>query len=98
MSVRRCRQLLGADVIASDLEIECLRDQLYDVARVWIEEGMTVFASPSTELRETLSEDDRLEVEERAAVLEFDGGLSRSGAERAAVTAFRQEQKGEPQQ
>ena len=95
MSVRGCRALLGADVIASDLEIQRLRDQLYEIAQVWIEGGMTVFRSPSAELPETLSEDDRVEVEERAAVLEFDGGLSRSDAEGGAVAAFRRHQEGE---
>jgi hypothetical protein len=36
----------------------------------------------------TLPEEDRFEVEERAAIHEFDGGLDRDAAERAALLAF----------
>jgi hypothetical protein len=39
---------------------------------------------------ELLSEEDRYAVKERAAILEFDGGLSRDAAEQAALLLYRQ--------
>lgn len=89
LSVERCRALLSDDAIESDLDIELLRDQLYEIAQVWIDGGMPGLGSPSTEPQESLSDDDQIEVEERAAVQEFDGGLSRLDAEQAALVAFR---------
>jgi hypothetical protein len=35
-----------------------------------------------------LPEDERYEVEERAAIMEFDGGLDRDAAERAAFSQY----------
>ena len=35
-----------------------------------------------------LPEEDRFDVEERAAIMEFDGGLDRDNAERAAMSAY----------
>jgi hypothetical protein len=37
---------------------------------------------------EMLPEDERYEVEERAGIMEFDGGLDRDAAERAAMSAY----------
>ena len=37
-----------------------------------------------------LSEDDRILVEERASIIEFDGGLSRNDAERLAIAEMLQ--------
>ena len=91
--MRQCRALLGADAVESDSDIERLRDELYEVARVWIDGAMTMFEVPSAEPPAVLTEDDRIEVEERAAVLEFEGGLSRVEAERAALTGHMRQRR-----
>ena len=59
--------------------------------------GMSELGSPSTERQKSLSDDERIEIKERAAVLEFDGGLSRSDAEQAAFAAFRRHLRDEVQ-
>ena len=64
-----------------------LRGELYEIARVWIDEGLTVWRASLWELNEMLTEDDRVKLEERAAILEFYGGLTRSEAEQAAMTS-----------
>ncbi len=93
LSVQRCRDILGTAVGESDLAIEQLRDQFYAIARSWIDGGVKDFRSSSEGLA-LLSEEDRVEVEERAAVMELDGGLTRSEAEHAAVAAFIRQRKG----
>lgn len=66
--------------------MEALRDQMYVIARVIVElpatsecDGASMFAS--------LENDERIDVEERAAVMEFEGGLSRDQTERAAFAS-----------
>ena len=93
LSVQRCRDILGTAVGESDLAIEQLRDQFYAIARSWIDSGAKDFRSSSAVLA-SLSEEDRAEVEERAAVMELDGGLTRSEAEHAAVAAFIRQRTG----
>ena len=95
LSIQRCRTILGAGANKSDSEIEQLRDQLYTIARVWIDGGAKMVRSPSMEFLASLPKHDRCEIEERAAVMEFDGGLSRPEAERTAIAAFmRHQEKG----
>ena len=93
LSVRRCRDILGTAVGESDLAIEQLRDQFYAIARSWLDGGAKDFRSSSAVLA-SLSEEDRAEVEERAAVMELDGSLTRPEAEQAAVAAFIRQRKG----
>lgn len=40
----------------------------------------------------SLDPDARIDVEERAAIMEYDGGLSREAAEREALAAYQREQ------
>lgn len=51
---------------------------------------LTMFENKRAEQQEhdilsTLSDDERMEYEERAAIMEYDGGLSREEAERRAM-------------
>lgn len=86
LSVQRCRELLGASAPSSDEDIEELRSQLYAVAVVWLGQGARPLEPSTDSLLSALPEDDRVGVEERAAVLEYDGGVPRDLAERAAIT------------
>lgn len=85
LSIQQVRELLQSECLLSDCEIEQVRDQLYAIARVWIDGGLRALGGPSVEFSEMLAENERVEVEERAAILEFDGDLTRSEAERVAI-------------
>jgi len=64
-----------------------LRDQLYSVAGIVLTEyagSKGGFASAVG----ALTESERLQAEERAAIMEFDGGLSRDQAERLALNQY----------
>lgn len=71
----------------SDQQVEQVRDELYGVARVVVEayEARSKW-EPFSEAIAALPENERLEAEERAAIGEFDGKLSRDQAERLALT------------
>ncbi len=84
LSIQRCREILGADAPDSNEGIEALRDELYVVARVWLEAGSPRAALSA--LAQTTADPEALE--ERAAIMEFDGGLSRAEAERRVLAAF----------
>jgi len=93
LSVTNCREILGADSAKiSDAEMEALRDQLYYLATVTVNTlqsnrgSSNAFSNLRLSLKQCLA-DTCIEVEERAAVMEFDGKLSRDQAERAAIAA-----------
>ena len=95
LSVVQCRDILGASAPTVDAEVEQLRDALYMVAQVWIDGGAKSFRSPFAESVTGLSEDEWVDIEERVAVMEVDGGLTRAEAEQAVLAAFtRQREKG----
>jgi hypothetical protein len=74
----------------SDGQVEALRDQLYVLAGVLLDDARrkgAVGSSMNTALPLVPSEH-RPDVEERSAILEFDAGLSRDDAERAALTSY----------
>lgn len=82
LSLERCRELLSG-VELPDAAIEGTRDSLTALAEIMLDEFM---ARKSVN---TLGPDDvpqalREEFEERAAIREFEGGMSRDSAERAA--------------
>lgn len=78
LSVADCRRLVGPDCTITDDALVGLRDQVYALARVIV--GSTGALSPGEALTD---------IEERAAILEFDGKLSRASAERAALICVR---------
>lgn len=77
--------MLGASAPSADTKIEELRNQLYSIAAVWLDLGAEGEQEEGTALLNSLPEHQRAEVEERASIMEFDGGLDRDDAERAAV-------------
>lgn len=91
LSLTDCREILGADSAnISDAEMEALREQLYYLATVAIISLQANRGSSSSfsNLRPSLNQccaNTCMELEERAAVMEFDGKLSRDEAERAAI-------------
>ena len=92
LSTRRCREALGeSGRDLSDAEINALHDQL----RVLAGFALTVVESrldPEAVAREDAWEripaEDVAEVHERAAIMEFDGGLKRDEAERRAISRY----------
>lgn len=90
LSLQRCRGLLTGDARAdSDDQLEATRKQFYDfgrlVARAALQEQR--FAQATSRL----GEEERADVEERAAIMEFDGRLSRKQAERLALSPYRRQ-------
>jgi len=84
LTLKQCRRLLAAAGAAiSDQDIERLRDELYDLAEVTLEG----FRNGEEYRDETF--------EERAAIIEADGGLDRAEAERLArgERMFKRERK-----
>jgi len=91
LSVARCRTLLPTEAKDwSDAQVEALRDQLYVLAGALLDDaGRTEVAASSMKTALPLvPSDHRPALEERAAILEFDAGLSRDDAERAALTSY----------
>jgi len=99
LSLSRCRRLLGPGCQLSDVEVEQLRDELVGLARV-----IVGTLSPSGHRYGDVGPgnqdglildvahwpvEDRESLEERAAILEFDGGASRKSAERTAFALYR---------
>jgi hypothetical protein len=91
LSLARCRTLLPTEAKDwSDAQVEALRDQLYVLAGVLLDDARRTGAAGSsmnTALPLVPSEH-RPDLEERAAILEFDAGLSRDDAERTALTSY----------
>jgi hypothetical protein len=90
LSLPACRRLLGhAAEPLSDDELTRLRDQLYAVGRC----AVAVFVASASDTDEVtaldcLPAEAREEVEERAAIVQFDAKLPRGLASRAAVSAY----------
>jgi hypothetical protein len=89
LSVGKIRELLGESArTAEDCEVEALRAQLYELAQHIVDAAPRGAARDRAARVESwrLTPPDRLaEVHERAAIMEFDGGLSRDEAERRAM-------------
>ena len=83
LSLERCRKVLGSGTKLSDEDLATLRDQLYCFATLALEvrdsQKKSVLEGPDLESL------DREALEERAAIIEFDGNLSRDDAERNAL-------------
>jgi hypothetical protein len=86
VSIAECRRVLGDGRPLSDSEVEHLRDQLYELARTIVDLSRVPLNEPERVIAQ-LPDDQRADVEERAAIVEFDGGLTRRLAERRAFTA-----------
>lgn len=94
LSVKKCREILGHVSPESDADLELLRDQLYTLANASLEvfssqNGRSVKSpEPASSFTAEVSEDERYEVEERAAILEFDGGVDRAIAQKLALRCY----------
>ena len=93
LPISECRKLLGGAVSArlTDKEIEALRDSLDSLARVGLG-SIELYKRESSYENEALSELPeglRDEVEERAAIMQFDAGMTRGDAVRRALAAYR---------
>ena len=94
LSVKCCRELLGTEAgTLSDRDIETLREHLYELANLSVSlfvetQRQAKPASNVLDFKTALSSliDGEIDsIEERAAIVEFDGKLPRDEAERAAI-------------
>ena len=84
LSLDRCRTLLGPDCRLSDAQIERLRDQIRVMAEITMNVMMVPAATtPFCESVRLLPDAD--DAVERAAILEFDAGMSRGRAEKMTI-------------
>lgn len=88
LSLERCRQLLGDE--RADDDLERLRDSLYALADVVVagfhETRPSAPTNPFRRALRLVPDEDHEALEERAAICEYDGGLGRDDAERAALS------------
>lgn len=81
VSLRRIRELLGPACPETDLEIELLRDQLMLVANAAFDAALDKGLHMG-------DDEELLQIAERAAIMEFDGGIQRSKAENTAFQSW----------
>jgi hypothetical protein len=109
ISVARFRQLLHKDCDLSDEEIQTLRDLNLlsrEIVKQYLQERRNTAGENSTEsishkpsvgnfqaALQLVPEEERTILEERAAVMEFDGELSRDMAERSAIESMLSERR-----
>jgi hypothetical protein len=95
LSLDNCRTLLdGDDEELNDVDLADLRDQLYSLASLTVERFSKIECKPGTTFEDALEwfgESERETIEERAAVIEFEGKLDRQIAERSAISQAVQE-------
>lgn len=86
LSLQNCRKLLtGECEEVGDSELMLVRDQLYDLARLTLEQFVNRRASFNSVL-ESFGQSEKEVIEERAAIMEFEGNLEREAAERIAIS------------
>jgi len=89
ISLERCRKILGPNNRLSDESLATVREQLYCFAElslsVWDKRKAT--ESDALSLRQFCDSQESLEeLEERAAIIEFEGNRARDEAERLAIS------------
>ena len=88
LSLEKCRQILGNE--QADHDLERLRDALYGLAGVvvtgFLEQRIVIPAGQFKRALQLVPANERDALEERAAIREYDGGLERDDAERAALS------------
>ena len=89
LSLERCRKLLGPENSVPDEKLVTLRDQLYCFAELVLDlrdsRQKPDQAVDGAFEQIALSHEDPYALKERAAIIEFDGKLSRDEAERRAI-------------
>lgn len=102
LSLQQCRSLLGTDCNLTDAQVEQLRQELYALSEVAIgalqnqKLGPKSNSSGDPEICPMLSQIpdcERAQFEERAAILEYQGKLTRPEAERQAFGEWVQSKK-----
>ncbi len=96
LNLEKCRFLLGTNCELTDSEVEQLRQEMYGLADVAIQVFRTqkiddqarMAAKPGHSCLSEIPEADRCTVEERAAIVEFEGGLKKPDAERLAFAEW----------
>lgn len=93
LSLARCREILGTGNSVTDQQLAEVVRSMYKFAGVILDK---VSEKRLNTLTDTVawSESDRADFEERAAILEFDGGFSRDDAEHRARDCIRRRQTG----
>ncbi len=99
LSVQQCRKILGQHCDLSDSAIESFRNQLYGLADITIDLFLTKkrtgneLSLMQTGLHhiEELTNTDLEKREERSAIMEYDGKIPRTVAERIAAKNLRKE-------
>jgi hypothetical protein len=90
LSLENCRTLLDCDgEELNDVDLADLRDQLYSLASLTVERFSKIeFKQAATfdDALEWFGESERETIEERAAVIEFEGKFEREIAERSAIS------------
>jgi hypothetical protein len=89
LSLERCRKLLGPNKNVPDEKLVTLRDQLYCLAELMLDlrdSGQKVDLSVNGAFEQiAVSNEDPNVLKERAAIIEFDGKVSRDEAERRVI-------------
>ena len=90
ISLDRCRKLLGPENSVPDEKLVTLRDQLYCLAELFLDLrdiGQRLDKPVEGAFEQVAgSQQDPNVLKERAAIIEFDGGISREEAERQALS------------
>ena len=85
LSLEHCKKVLGCKVKLSNQELATVREQLY----LWASLTLDAWDSRKTSNFDTAKRlmGDPIAVEERAAIIEYEGNLSQDEAERSANRA-----------
>jgi hypothetical protein len=91
LSLDRCRTLLGCGRSQSDEEVARIRDAVYAIARVIVvriseSQGRSRSDDEFERGLDLLTDSEKHDARERAAIVEYEAGLPREAAERHALT------------
>jgi len=87
LSIEQCRKVLGPACELTDSALESFRDQLYGLADIGIDLFLGLPRDRQAHLQRVgkMTDKEQEAWEERAAIMEFDGGLTRAEAESRAL-------------
>jgi len=88
LSLQHCRKILGAKAPRSEEELVRLREQFYCLVELTFairDKSRRDFVDDASFERVSNSIEDPETLEERAAIIEFEGNISRDEAERLAI-------------
>lgn len=106
LPLHQCRKILGPNCSLTDCQLDQLRDQLYALADIVVDAfcdqrtDISGHDQPSSvnvgfaDALRLLPVAERETLQERAAIMEFDGELQHSEAERAAFACYLKQKHG----